>query len=217
MLAAALATAAVASTAETLRCTAGTVTAVADDPALAQRICRHSETALAAFAACDFPALAAVTITAVTKTERGCLGLYHCGIDRIDVLTPEAMQAMRASDSIFREVPIGPFFASVIRHELSHALYDRTPCPYGDCLATSEYFAYTQQIAGLPEAHRHRIEARQTPDEPGNRASVSAIMLMMNPNRFALNAWTHLSARGDACAYSRQILDGTVLFDRPHP
>jgi hypothetical protein len=170
-------------------------------------------------ASCNLNVPAPVTIAVVPELEAKCIGLYHCGEGRIEILNPEAYLPLRAEGqaSAFAPVSEEAFFESIIRHELAHAALDSMPCPFASCLASQEYVAYTMQVRFLPEADRIAFEEAITHHGPVSRDMLSAIMVMMAPEVFAQRAWLHLSARENPCDFIGQIARGEVLFDFEHP
>ncbi|WP_425070934.1 DUF6639 family protein [Sagittula sp. S175] len=200
-----------------LSCAAGRVMIDAPNKTLADQACRAVMTSLAAFETCGLPPPPPLQLTVTPTLNADCLGLFHCGENQIEVLTPDALNAARPGLTVFGHIPGDRLFASVIHHELAHAVIDATPCPYGDCVATSEYFAYTQQIAALSDEDRARIEARIPLDAPPNRDSINPFMLYMAPERFILTALAHFRTRPDACATWQGIAEGIILFDKLHP
>ncbi len=200
-----------------LACPNGVVTAHADDPALAQRICRASDHAVSLFADCGFALRDPVRITARDALDPKCFGIFHCGEDRIQVLTPDAMAAIREPDSLFAPIGTDAFFDSVVVHELAHALYDGTDCPYPTCLATSEYFAYSYQIMSFSDADRAALEAGIDMERTITRDYVVGILAVMAPDRFARRVWQHLSQRDDQCSWLGGILSGAIVFDHDYP
>lgn len=198
-------------------CPNGIVSVDADDPALLQRVCAASDRALALFSDCDAPFSTPVTIHMRDSLQDGCMGLYHCGISMIEVLTPDALARIRNPDGIFAHIPVNDLFDSVVVHELTHARYDGTPCPYDSCLATAEYLAHSVQLSTLPAPFQAPLSARRPEDKKINRDSISTVMYMFAPELFALNAWSHFKQRPDQCLYLRQILDGAIVFDHFMP
>ncbi|WGW02990.1 DUF6639 family protein [Tropicibacter oceani] len=203
--------------AQPLLCDNGLVSVQAGSPALAQTICTHSDAALAQFRACALPDPAPVLIETVETLDHSCIGLFHCGENWIEVLSPSALETERLKQSLFAHIPTDRLFASVIQHEMAHALFDTVPCPHASCLATTEYFAYTQQIAGLTEQDRAPIAARSHFPEPVSREALNAMILLMAPDVFARKAWAHFTARGEACAVWQDMMDGGMFLDRLHP
>jgi hypothetical protein len=182
-------------------------------------ICSLAARATEQLATCNLTVPAPVTIAVIPELEDRCLGLYHCGQGRIEILAPGDYAPLRdeGKASAFAPVSDAAFFESVIRHELAHAALDDMPCPFESCVASQEYVAYTMQVRFLPEADRIAFENATPHDGPVSRDMLSGVMLMMAPETFARRAWMHLSARDDPCAYIGRIARGEVLLDREHP
>ncbi|EPX81851.1 DUF6639 family protein [Salipiger mucosus] len=198
-------------------CPGGLFRVSAPDAALSARICKVAEAAVPELAACGLPIARPVRISVVESFESDCMGLYHCGEDLVEVLSPEGLARVRRPDSLFAPLTDATYFDSIVVHELAHAAYDAVPCPFDSCLAESEYLAYTSQIASLPEADRAAVEAGIPMDTRVTHDAVNDIMLMFAPDRFAQSAWAHLNQREDPCAYTRMVADGRIAFGASHP
>ena len=201
----------------TISCGEGGPVAVAPDPAMAHQICGAAQQASDLLGRCDIQAPASLTITAVGETVPGCIGVYHCGEHRIEVLTPEAIEEVRRPDALFAHIPADRYFDSVVVHEIVHALYDDSPCPFATCVASSEYLAYALQIDSLRLEDRGPITAQAPLDKTISRDTISPMILFMAPDKFALLSWAHLHQRENRCAWLRGVLDGSILFDRERP
>lgn len=200
-----------------LTCETVPITVETDSDDLAQRICRVAERAIAANTACNVPLTRPIEIATLESLSANCIGLYHCGEDRIEVLTPEAMTALRDRTGLFSALPDDIYYDSVIAHELVHAAYDAVPCPFDACIATSEYLSYALQIRSLPTDLRADLEAAADLNRRVARDELNMMFLFMAPNKFAAKAWTHFSQRPDPCAYAGQIMNGSIFFDFEHP
>ncbi|MXQ06917.1 hypothetical protein GQ651_03560 [Alphaproteobacteria bacterium GH1-50] len=198
-------------------CPNGTVTTETDDAALHQRICGASDDAIALFAECGFALPEPVSITTYSDIDRNCFGVFHCGEARIELLEPDRMTALRDADSVFADIPTERFFDSVVVHELAHALYDQTDCPYPNCLASSEYFAYSYQIMSLSDADRAALEQGLDMERRISRDYIVGILAVMSPDAFTRRVWTHFSQRDDQCAWLGGILSGAIVFDHDYP
>ncbi|MEQ9243332.1 DUF6639 family protein [Roseovarius indicus] len=200
-----------------LTCPDPTFTVTADDPVIATRACTAAGHAQSTLGTCgvtiDRPV--AIEIRDTLSTDN-CLGLYHCGEDRIEVLTPSAL-SHHVKDGPFAALDRAAYWASIIVHEIAHAAYDTVKCPFSACVGTAEYFAYTTQIASLPAAEQRSFERATAIEGKVSRDRFSAVVAMMAPGRFAGLAWAHLNQRPDRCAYLRFILDGRIFFDSEHP
>ena len=162
---------------------------------------------------------APVTIAVIPELGDNCLGVYHCGTGRIEILARDAYAPLREAGeaSAFATVSEDAFFESIIRHELAHAALDSMPCPFEACPVGQEYVAYTMQVWFLPENDRIAFEEAKPHDGPISRDMLSGIMLLMAPELFAHRAWFHLQAREEPYAFIGQITRGEVLLDHEHP
>ena len=202
--------------ADTLECPDNRFT-VAGAGLYADRVCRVAGQAAETLAACHLPITREVRIEITREMEENCVGLYHCGKDRVEILHPEALEPLIADSALFSTLATFEYFDSIVFHERGHAAYDDVPCPFDSCTATSEYLAYALQIRALGEALRSRIGLYAVPDEKVSRDRFSAVMVLWAPDRYAVNAWTHLMQRPDPCGYVRGIAAGDILFDTETP
>ncbi len=217
VLAACVAFAGPLSASEPLMCPDPLFQVTADTPALVARTCETAARARETLALCNVVLDTPVEIE-ITENVTGeigpCLGVYHCGDGRIELLSPDAMRAFRLKDGAFSTISDEAYWESVLLHELTHAAFDHVTCPFEDCVATSEYAAYAMQVYALPPEEQARFGQTVVLRGDVNRSAISAMMYFMSPDRFAKYAWLHFSARPDPCAYMGQIMDGKILFDR---
>jgi hypothetical protein len=185
----------------------------------AEIICTYAARATEQLQSFGLAVPAPVTIAVIPELVDHCLGIYHCGTGRIEILAPEAYVTLREAGeaSAFATVSNDAFFESIIRHELAHAALETMPCPFEACPVGQEYIAYTMQVWFLPENDRLAFEEAKSHDGPISRDMLSGIMLMMAPELFAHRAWLHLQAREDPYAFIGQITRGEVLLDYEHP
>ena len=185
----------------------------------AEIICTYATLVTEQLQSFDLAVPAPVTIAVIPELGDNCLGIYHCGTGRIEVLEREAYAHLREAGeaSAFATVSEDAFFESIIRHELAHAALDTMPCPFEACPVGQEYIAYTMQVWFLPETDRVAFEEAKPHDETISRDMLSGIMLMMAPELFAHRAWFHLQAREDPHAFIGQIARGEVLLDHERP
>ncbi|UWQ22008.1 DUF6639 family protein [Jannaschia sp. W003] len=158
-----------------------------------------------------------IRIDVVDAMESDCLGRYHCGEDRIELLAPDAMHDAVTPDGIFAPMTPSTLFESVVVHEFVHAAMEGHPCPFDACPATQEYAAYTLQILSMPAGDRERITKRVEDmfDAPIEDMELNPFVAMMAPDRFALKAWAHLLAREEGCAFVGAAVSGRATLDAP--
>ncbi|MBS0122643.1 hypothetical protein [Thetidibacter halocola] len=189
-------------------------TVEAGDAGLRRQICEQSDSALTVLADCGLPKPDPVRVRVVEAFETDCVGLFHCGVGLIEVLAPEPMTERQADFAIFAEIPPRDFQASILMHEVAHAVLEKTPCPDRNCLVTEEYFAYMLQILSLPDADRDRLSTMLQGKGVDHGAYLNEFILLMAPEKFILHAWAHLSSRPDPCAHLRRIAAGDLSFDQ---
>ena len=202
--------------AETAFC-AGSVTVAGGDPALRAETCGFVDKALKGLASCSLVLDRPIRINIVEKMREGCVGLYYCGEDQIELVAPAYAEQERSTESPFRQLSPEDFFASVVTHELAHAAYDAAGCPFETCPVTDEYVAYAMQVRSLSPEQIAAFEDAGGIDRRVSREEFSQIFLMMNPNAFAARVWAHFSQRPDGCAYLAQIVSGDIVFDTERP
>jgi hypothetical protein len=204
---------------ELLSCEGISVSVDAPDLALAEQACQAAAHAVPLIAECGvaFSQPQIIEVTDAIPEAPDCMGIYHCGTNRIEILAPGSMESLRRDDSAFYSIPTEIYFDSIIAHELAHAAYDAVPCPYSDCLVTSEYVAYAMQVYSLPPRDQRAFEAGLALENRVSRYEISAINLMMAPDRFARNVWVHFSQRRDGCAYVADMMRANFHLDTARP
>lgn len=182
-----------------------------------ERTCKVAARARAKLATCGVTLNRPIEFQLRDRVEGAygdCLGLYHCGEDRIEILAPSAMSLAREDESAFAAVSDSAYWESVIVHELTHAAYDAVTCPFSTCVATTEYASYAMQVWSLPDDEKVRFGEGITLRTKPTRDAISAVMLFMSPNHFALLSWLHFQSRPEPCAYMQHIMEGQIFFDR---
>ncbi|WP_172294988.1 hypothetical protein [Pseudoruegeria sp. HB172150] len=200
-----------------LTCPRGAITVSGDDRTLIEQTCEIAESAADRLAACNAPITRPVRIEIVGELLTGCVGLYHCGEDWIEILPPATAIGLRSVDSPFQNLSSDDYFASIVTHEMAHAAYDEATCPFADCPATAEYVAYAMQVGALTADQIVDFEAAADIDRRVGHDELNRALLMMNPNGFAARTWTHFSQREDGCAYIGLVMSGNILFDTERP
>lgn len=208
--------------AETQLCENGVVTAHSPQQNHLPLMCAAADRALTVFDQCALTPPTAIDIFVSDLSDQSCLGLFHCGEARIEVIAPDIIDTKRSDIGLFNPLTSERLFESVIVHEIAHAAVDLTPCPLASCVATSEYFAYTVQLLDLTEDERETVMASASaasalPADPVKHDEINAFLLYMAPDLFVDKVWRHVTGRGDPCLQLRRIQDGSLIFDRFHP
>lgn len=182
-------------------------------------ICSLAERVRGQLASCNLTVPTPITVAFAPDLGLGCVGIFHCGQDRIEPLPPARYTEMRETGEIVAFAALSPdaFFESVLRHEMAHAALDDMPCPFDSCIVAQEYIAYTMQIRFLPEDQRAAYEAENRHDGRVSRDTLNAFILQMAPDVFAHRAWQHLTERPDPCGFIGSVARGEVVLDFEHP
>lgn len=205
-----LATGAVA---DTIACPGTTVSVIGETAQTAKSLCKNVQHSLDTLTSCNVHLTHPVTVRLRRTLPTGCMGLYHCGDERIELLALEAMEAARDPGNSLAFVDNETYFQSILTHELAHAAFEDVPCPFDHCMATSEYLAHVMQVRSLPAADIARFEAELDMETHVGRDAVNSMIYAMAPDVFLRRAWIHLNQRPDACAYIDAIMQGHVIHD----
>lgn len=114
---------------------------------------------------------------------------------------------------MFEAIPDGPCWQSVPVHELTHAAYDHVPCPFEDCVATSESAADATQVRSRPDDLRPLFGEDLAIRSEATAQTVSKMILSMSPNHFAKISWLHFQAQDVPSDDMRSIMAGERYFD----
>ena len=215
LLAAAIGVVATQSTAQ-FECPASTISVIAD-PNVAPLICDLASRGIAELSACSLPLNRVLQIEIVETLPHGCVGQYHCGQDRIELLSQEAAQHYRGADFPFSQIDPDVYFYSVLVHELTHAALEDMPCRFTRCFATQEYVAYAMQMRSLPAEARATLLTRPEFNRPIDAYEINKMIVLMAPGVFLQKAWWHFIQQDDPCAFIGQVVSGAVSFDREYP
>jgi len=204
--------------ASTQLCEGSGVSVSGQTPKVLELTCEAVNTAQTLFSQCNVPPFSTpLEIEILEEIDPGCVGQYHCGEQRIEVLSPGPMQEVRNTNSVFGFLPINEYFQSVIVHELAHASYDNVPCPLVSCRASHEYVAYAFQIMSLSPPSLATFESSSKLDRYILNDDLNAMVLFLAPDSFIQKVWTHLTQQDDPCSYIGRITEGEVFFDRVMP
>ena len=199
---------------ETSICANTSVSVTSRQSASTEMVCDAVKQTEMLFDQCDLPPVTRpLSIDIVSELKAGCVALYHCGEDWIEVLEPDLMEERRNPEGAFAFLDIDTYFHSVVVHELTHTNFDDAPCPFETCVVADEYIAFSMQVMSLTLEQQAEFESGLQPERQISRDELSAIILFMAPSLFARKSWIHLSQRYDQCGYLRKILDGTILLD----
>ncbi len=183
------------------------------EPELAPQMCAIAADALDSLSTCNIDLDRPLHIEIVESLPTGCLGEYHCGQDRITLLSPEAVSRELNDDHPLRRIDAETYLTSILVHELAHAALESMPCPFASCVASQEYVAYAMQMRSLPAQARFALLTRPTLNRTIMDDEINPIIAQMAPDLFMQKAWLHFSQQEDPCGFIQQIAEGAFLFD----
>ena len=205
--------------AEPLNCPDPLFTITGGEKTTRERTCKAASEARKTLESCGIALNRPIDIEIVQgfpDQYTACLGLYHCGEDQIEILSPQDMAATRDRDGVFEFISDDAYWQSIIAHELTHAAYDSVKCPFTSCVATAEYASYAMQVFSLPADQQPLFGKSVTLRSKPSQDSISGVMAFMSPDHFAKIAWLHFQNRDAPCDYMRLIMSGQIFFDREH-
>ncbi|MDP5366115.1 MAG: hypothetical protein NWT12_07465 [Paracoccaceae bacterium] len=190
------------------------------DPDLAGHVCKVVDRALEQLAQCHLAQKDPLTINIVdgfSDDRPGCVGIFDCANDRIEILQPEVMGKSLEDNRRFSRLPLMSLFDSVVAHELTHALVYQNLGEDSGSWAQNEYMAYAMQMAFLSSEDRALFMQGFTTDRPGSLAGINILIMLMAPDAFAAEVWLHFSAKGNGCDFMGQLLSGEKAIGRVSP
>ncbi len=190
------------------------------DPDLAAHLCTVVDRVLEQLSQCHLAQKDPLTINIVEGFEDdrpGCVGIFDCANDRIEILKPELMGKSLEDNRRFSRLPLMSLFDSVVAHEMTHALIYQNYGEDSGSWAQNEYMAYAMQMAFLSPEDRALFMQGFTTDRPGSLAGINILIMLMAPDAFAAEVWLHFSAKDNGCAFMGQLLSGEKAIGRmPH-
>ncbi len=184
-------------------------------------VCAASVVALARLAELDLVPTRTVRVVLVDAdiVYNGHLayGQYDGPRDRLELMSPAAIAAQQPPPSQFGLPIDGAMYASLVAHELAHAVArqhmrsDKLGSP------AQEYLAYAVQLASLPEPLRDAIVAAGGVRGWETGDTVSNIYLGLNVHRFAVKSYLHLYGHPERARVVQTVLAsrGNVTFTAP--
>lgn len=183
-------------------------------------ICERATWALDEMKRCGFSINERLRVEVVENLEHPCgipvAGKFDPYEFRVQMASPNQCRRLLANEDALAKVNFDAFYGSVVVHEVVHAVLWKQLGDAGiekiSSIAT-EYIAYAFQIAALPEPDRDRILEEFLRGPPSDLSPFNSVALLINPIRFATNAYRHLMSVEDPCRFLRGILAGEVEFD----
>ena len=124
----------------------------------------------------------------------------------------EAIPALIKGDEVYEQIPLSDLYASLVAHEIAHAVvFDNLE---GRDLqrAAHEFIAYAVQFASLNNDDRDKLAGLLGGSVWEGLEAFTELMMLMAPHHFGLHAYFHFQKEGNRCRIVRDILAGAVHF-----
>ncbi len=197
--------------AEAIPCETPLVFVDTDDQELHERVCGVVALAIPILERCQLKLTEPVTISfsdGLGSPNEVCLGLYHQGKAKVELLRPEAFEKAQVKSRSWKEIPIDEHYDSIIVHELAHAHVGQVAPAGPACSADWEYIAYAMQIASLSASTRDDFIAGTGVSPPISVEELNPLMLGLSPSSFAARSWLHFSDPENECEFVGQVIRG---------
>ncbi len=192
-------------------CDTPLVTVDTPDRELHERVCDVVASALPMLERCQLELTNSITINfsdGLGYPNQLCLGLYHHGDRRIELLNPDAFEDAHVKSALWTSIPVAEHFNSIVVHELTHAHVGQVAPAEPPCRADWEYVAYAMQIESLRASTRDAFIAGAGAAPPVTIEEVNSITLVFSPPLFAAKAWLHFSDPENGCDFVGKIIRG---------
>ncbi|MDJ1018059.1 MAG: hypothetical protein QNJ35_16230 [Paracoccaceae bacterium] len=185
----------------------------------APRVCADAISAKKTLSLCGMEQARPVTFElrdSIDSPVDHCAGLYQPGSDRVLLISRSKVGSVLPDESVFSVLDDETFYASLVLHELSHAVMDQMVGEEGRCGADYEYVAYALQIESLPEDARQKVVSNTKASGAVDVSRLNDVLLGFKPDLFAVRAWKHFSEEGNGCDFVSDILSGDASLALPH-
>lgn len=194
-----------------LACEDTLIEVIAEDAALAARICQAISRARANLENCGLTQTHQVSVIVDPEPPfPGLLGHFLPASNEIHVMDMAQLDAALHPDSIYRLIPFHELLESIAIHEVTHSVFFRTPCGRDSCLPIHEYVASVMQIQSLPDLSRQVLSAAARVPNELQFEDFTQTFWNRSPELFAMSAWVHFSRPGRGCGFIRDLLAGEV-------
>lgn len=140
------------------------------------------------------------------------VGCYLPATRRIMLLTYRAFEAT----GTWFQVPVAPeLYRAAASHEVAHAMIACNSESGRLPLAAHEYVAYVTMFATMEPRLRQQILAHYPGRGLTNSLQIHLFMYLVDPLKFAADAWRHYLRQPDPAAWLRDIVAGRVVEEWP--
>jgi len=182
--------------------------------------CKPASWAIAQMDYCGFAIEQKLTVEVVDDLRHPCgvpvVGKFDSVGFRVQIAPPGQCRQLASEQAALARVDFDALYESIVVHEVIHAVFwNQLDHPRNESLSAiaTEYVAYAFQLLSLPEADRDSLLAAFPRAPPIDLGPFNSTALLLNPIRFATNAYRHFVSVEDRCEFLRGIMSGEVEFD----
>ena len=146
----------------------------------------------------------------VSKSAVGCFDLEQ---QRATVLDETSCRNLLKDKKLFGMAFKPSLHRSIVAHEAAHIIAGHNFEFDNPTRTASEYIAYVTQLATLPPTDRREILDRFPTIVFDKPMEINAIVLMLDPNVFAVGSYRHFIKFDNQEAFFRRLLSGEVRLD----
>jgi hypothetical protein len=183
----------------------------AADPETFAEICSAAEKAIAFLAQYNLRPSRSINIEIVQEKIRpggfDAYGSYDGITDQIQLMSYASIFATSINPSMFGEPFDRVHYSGVIAHEVTHAVVESYTKVKKYSGASQEYLAYATQLATMPEARRNAIVGAMEIEPWQSGDVISNIFMAMNPGKFAVKSYLHLTTTANPAAFVQILLN----------
>jgi len=106
-------------------------------------------------------------------------------------------------------------YSGIITHEIAHAILHQNAEELDLPATAHEYVAYAVQLASYPGDLREALTLRTPAVSASNLFVFSNFLLLADPDRFAITAYSHFRQPENGCAFLAKVLQQKVYFPPP--
>lgn len=179
-------------------------------------VCRAAEEALVFLAQYGLepqrPIRLSIIDTSIRSQGYEAYGSYDSRSDTIELMSYRSILAGSDKPEMYGEPFDRVHYAGAIAHEVAHAVMQHNLMTELISPAPQEYLAHATQLAVLPQARREAIISNLEvgPWEAGD--AISDIYMAMQPGRFAVKSYLHLTSTDDPVGFVKILLNANWFY-----
>ena len=192
------------------------VVVTADEADAVAEICHSAEKAIAFLAQFDLTPKRTINfkITEQTIESHGysAYGSYDSRTDSIQLMSYAAILGSSEHPMMYGERFDKVHFSGAIAHEVAHAVVQHHLKTKPLSTGPQEYLAHSTQLAVMPEDRRKAIIQAMDIDPWASGDAISDIYMAIEPGKFAVKSYRHLTSLLDPLPFVRILLTAKWFY-----